>query len=110
MSIVRREGLGKAAAGRSSAWTQPTRGDIAKTGAAPHPPFDLAVMGQRFAEGDLESLVAFYADRAEVEFDGPGPRRRLTGPSEFARASSASEPPAWSTSCGSRLSVTQVPT
>jgi hypothetical protein len=53
---------------------------MAKTAAAPHPPFDLAVMGQRFAQGDLESLVAFYADRAEVELDGPGARRRLTGP------------------------------
>jgi hypothetical protein len=53
---------------------------VSKATVAPHPPFDLATMGDRFEDGDLESLVTLYADGAEVALGGPGERRRLRGP------------------------------
>jgi hypothetical protein len=53
---------------------------VSKTTAAPHPRLDLTAIGHHLEVGDLESLVRFYADGAELEFRGPGASRGLDGP------------------------------
>jgi hypothetical protein len=53
---------------------------MSKTTAAPHPRFDLATIGHHLEVGDLESLIRFYADGAELEFSGPVASRSLGGP------------------------------
>lgn len=53
---------------------------MSKTTAAPHPRLDLTAVGHHLEVGDLETLVRFYADGAELEFRGPGANRTLRGP------------------------------
>lgn len=53
---------------------------MSKTTAAPHPRLDLTTIGHHLAAGDLESLIGFYADGAELEFRGPEASLRVSGP------------------------------
>jgi hypothetical protein len=53
---------------------------MSRTTAAPQARLDLTAMGHHFEGGDLESLVRFYADGAELQFHGPGPPANLGGP------------------------------